>query len=105
MDTANNTLYIHHTGAHTVMAWKSMALTGHIIAGSNYTTGATNSLLDQPYGIARDPNGNLYVSDSMNDRVLLFCQNPSTTNGRTIVETYNYPTYIAFDSKLNLYVF
>ena len=48
----------------------------------------------------------MYVADYANHRILLFCHHTSSSTGiPIIVENLHYPLYLAFDSKLNLYVF
>ena len=105
VDSTTNTIYIGNYWGHTIVTWIPNATTGTIIAGWNSTTGTTNFLLNHPRGLRRDQYGNLYVADANNYRVLLFCQNPPSTNAVIIsgYETF-FPYSIAFDSNLNLYV-
>jgi len=44
-------------------------------AGAINTAGNTASSLDQPHGIAFDKNGNLWVADSENNRILVYASN------------------------------
>lgn len=67
-----------------------------------------SSLLYFPTGIAIDFLGNLYISDTGNDRIV-----KCSTEGKFITETggfgsesgeFNRPTYVATDNGLNVYV-
>jgi hypothetical protein len=105
VDSSTNTIYIANIFTNTIVAWQSGASTGTTIAGRNMTTGGGSSLLRNPYDVKGDSNGNLYVSDSGNNRLLLFCQNPPSTTAITIADTgLNSPMGIALDSGLNVYV-
>jgi len=105
VDSLTNTIYAANSGANTIVAWSVGITAGTIIAGSNATSGSTGLLLNNPHDVKRDQYGNLYVSDLHNNRVVLFCQNPPSTNG-TIIAVYplSNPKSIALDSDLNLYV-
>lgn len=106
VDAVNKILHIAQDHLHTITAWPFYATSGRIIAGKNLTVGSANSLLNKPYSIIRDPNGNLYVTDGDNNRIVLFCQNPSSTNGTPIINmNLNVPYKITMDSKLNIYVY
>ncbi len=68
----------------------------------------TPNTLNQPSGMTLDPYGNLYVADTNNNRVVMYCVN--STVGTTMVggtgstPTLNQPLFVAFDSNLNMYV-
>ena len=94
--------------------------------GGNFTTGTSNNggvtagSLSNPWGIAFDPNGNLYVADRNNNRVLfypagsttatrVYGQNGSFTSttanlGGISADSLNNPYPVAVDSSGNLYV-
>ncbi|CAF3366109.1 unnamed protein product [Rotaria sp. Silwood2] len=80
-------------------------------AANPITTYSTaNSLqMDHPSQMMLDSYGNLYVADTNQKRVIMFCAN--STIGQVVVgtgtsstPTFGSPTGIAFDSDLNLYV-
>jgi len=58
--------------------------------------------LNQPWGLAFDRNGNLYVSNSGNNRILKFT--PEGAQTTFAVAGLNSPRGLAFDSAGNLYV-
>lgn len=105
VDPSNNIIYIANYQAHTIVAWRIGATNGTIVAGRKSIYGTTDYLLRYPNDVQRDVYGNLYVSDSSNNRILLFCQNPPSTNARIIAGSqFSYPYKIALDSNMNLYV-
>ena len=65
---------------------------------------ASTSTLNEPRGIEYDTYGNLYVADTKNKRVVMYCVN--STMGRVAIadSTLNLPHDVAFDSNLNMYV-
>lgn len=102
---ATNIIYIANSNAHTIVAWPVGSENGTIVAGRNSTLGTMNYLLSYPMDVQRDSYGNLYVADSNNNRILLFCQNPPSTNAQIIAGSgFWYPYKIAVDSDLNVYV-
>ena len=71
----SNFLYITNVNGHTVMQWVPGASSGTIIVGSPGVAGSNASMLNAPMGIKVDKYLNLYVVDSVNNRVQMFCQN------------------------------
>ncbi len=64
---------------------------------------ATRAELDFPYGIALDAAGNLYISDSLNQRIRVVTAADGNIN--TVAgPKYNYPAGLAVDSSGTLYV-
>ena len=94
--------------------------------GGSFTTGNGNkggisaNSLNGPYGIALDSNGNLYVADYGNNRVLFYPAGSTTAtrvygqggsfttnttnNGGISANSLDLPTAVALDSSGNLYV-
>jgi len=105
VDSSTSTIFISNWNVQTIVSWPIGATNGTIIAGQNSISGTDAFLLKYPCDVKLDPYGNLYVADSGNNRILLFCQNPSSTSA-TIIAGYqlSYPQSIALDSNLNLYV-
>jgi hypothetical protein len=105
VNSQTNTIYVANINAHTIVSWPVGSATGTIIAGINSTYGASSFLLNTPFNCQSDSSGNLYVADTFNNRILLFCQNPASTSA-TIIAGYQLysPIFIALDSSLNLYV-
>ncbi|CAF3706401.1 unnamed protein product, partial [Rotaria sp. Silwood1] len=69
---------------------------------------ATKNALAKPKGMVFDPYGNLYVVDSDNDRVVMYCANSAVgivvVGGSSTTPDLDKPTAVALDSNLNLYV-
>ena len=111
LSSVNNSIYITNSGGHTVMEWTPGALSGTVIVGSPGLSGSNATMLNNPIGIKVDRFLNLYVVDSGNNRVQMFCQN--STIGITIAGDGSYgnnatqmngPRSIAFDSQMNMYI-
>lgn len=104
-------LFITNYGSHSVIRWTPGASSGTLIAGIPGTSGTSSSNLDGPVGIKIDQYLNVYVADSNNHRIQLFCANNKT--GITIAGTgssgstptqLNQPNGFDFDENMNLYV-
>ena len=114
LDSQSNTLYISDYNSHTIVTWPAGAASGTIVAGLNSTAGNTPALLQNPWGITRDSYGNIYVADSSNSRIQMFCAvGSSFSSGTTIAgiglaqlssRGLYIPTGLALDSQMNLYV-
>jgi DNA-binding beta-propeller fold protein YncE len=69
---------------------------------------SSHNTLNNPMGIVFDPYGNVYVADSNQKRVVMYCGN--STVGIVVAQDSGGATSIdqamavAFDSSLNLYV-
>ncbi|MBV8673650.1 MAG: NHL repeat-containing protein, partial [Acidobacteriaceae bacterium] len=93
--------------------------------GANFTTGSANPVsadsLNNPYGLAIDNSGNLYIADWNNNRVLFypagsttaarvygqngsFITNTANNGGAVSATSFNGPQSVALDSSGNLYV-
>lgn len=90
------------------MRWHIGDSNGTIIAGVGGSSGLDANKLYNPMGITLDQWKNLYVADSSNNRVQLFCN--GNTTGITIAgqgtgqSNLSYPHDVKFDSQMNLYV-
>ena len=66
----------------------------------------TDNVLGKPRGMVFNPYGNLYVADSGNNRVIMYCA--GSTVGPVIAASttpaITTPMAVALDSGLNLYV-
>ncbi len=62
---------------------------------ANYSGSTDASGLNQPSGIFVDVNGNVYVSDSGNNRVLMYVS-PEATNDRVADQVYGQPDLTSF---------
>lgn len=83
---ATNTLYIADQQNHRVQKWLSGASIGSTIAGqASGTHGISLSDLYQPSAVLLDSNGDLYISDTSNNRVQFW---PTVaTSGTTVAGT------------------
>jgi sugar lactone lactonase YvrE len=103
---SSNQVYLTDQGSNSIYVWTFGA------PSPNITLTAVNdshNSLNNPYGIVFDPYGNLYVADTNNNRVVVYC--PNSTVGFVIANqstsgpsSFQHPQGIAFDSNLNLYV-
>ena len=96
--TSNDHIYISDEGDRQVYLWQFGAATPSVTF-SNVASGPPT--LDQPRGMKLDPLGNLYVADTENSRIVLYCTN--STMGIVVLSTSDKPVDIAFDSNMNLY--
>ncbi|MDD5543122.1 MAG: NHL repeat-containing protein [Acidobacteriia bacterium] len=94
----------------------------HLIAGSTYGFGgdagpATSARLAHPTGLALDAQGDLYIADTLNDRIRVVAPSGvintavgtgihgfSGDGGPATSAQLAYPCGVAFDSKGNLYI-
>jgi sugar lactone lactonase YvrE len=123
-DYSNNRVLIFHNAA----SLSNDAAASTVIGQSSFTSnssGTASNQLHQPRSAAVDNNGNLYVADFANSRVLYypnaaaggngpsaqtvygqngFGQNSANQGGSPSATTLNFPAGLAFDSQGNLYV-
>ncbi|CAF0877765.1 unnamed protein product [Adineta steineri] len=112
-DSSTNSLIISNNGANNIVRWKIGDSKWTIIAGSSTGLTGTDSIsFNHPITVTYDPMGNMYVADTLNQRIQLYLVGRS--NGTTIAGISGilglnstmlyYPTSVAFDNQLNLYV-
>lgn len=116
VDTTMNVgyVYIANSNQHTIVQWIPGTGTGNVVAGTNGVLGSNNLTMAYPVAGRIDPLGNLFVVDNNNHRIQLYCRFPTvSTSARTIIgtgssgstaTTLKYPSEIALDSDLNIYV-
>ncbi|CAF3315675.1 unnamed protein product [Rotaria sp. Silwood2] len=112
LDEPNQILYISNEESHSITQWVIGDYEPrNIYAGIPGRSGDSAVQLYRPQGITIDKYGNLYVSDSYNNRVQMFC--PNSVFGITVAgmgdagsgsNQLSYPQDITFDSEMNLYV-
>ena len=95
---SSNSIYITGEGKNGVYLWTFNATTPSLIL-TNVAGGTT---LKSPTGMKLDPHGNLYVADSENKRIVMFCAN--STVGIVVATVADKVVDLAFDSDQNLYV-
>lgn len=97
-------LYIADTGNHRVMLLANQELTVFAGTGVKGFSGdggpATAAQLNTPAGVAVDSAGNVYISDTGNNRLRLV----ATDGTIRTVGAFSAPTGLAFDGAGNLYV-
>lgn len=79
-----------------------------ILVEKEITEVSVNSNFNEPFGLATDLNGNIYIADAGDDRVVKLdskfkYQTEIGGFGRS-AGMFSYPTYLCFDNGLNLYV-
>lgn len=98
-----NQVYISSTKNDAIYLWTFNASSPVL---SLSAVNASINTLNGPAGMTLDPYGNLYVADTGNNRVVMYCAN--STVGIVIATgttpPINSPSAVAFDSNLNLYV-
>ncbi|CAF3849319.1 unnamed protein product [Rotaria sp. Silwood1] len=117
VDTLYNksVMYIANSYQHTIVQWWPGASNGTIVAGTNGVHSNSSTTLNLPIAVKTDLFANLFIADSNNHRIQLYCRYPSViSSGRTIAGTtgssgnsstlLNYPSGLALDSSMNLYV-
>ena len=92
-------LLMSDEGSNEVYSWKFNTTSPSV----TYTNviGSPNKL-NKPRGMKLDRFGNLYVADTDNSRIVMYCVN--STNGIIVTLTADKPMDLAFDSHMNLYV-
>jgi hypothetical protein len=127
LDSSGN-LYVADTFSNRVLFYPAGSTTATRVygQGGSFTTGTVNNggisanSLYNPYGVALDSSGNLYVADEVNSRVLFYPSGSTTAtrvygqlgsftsntanNGGISANTLNNPAAVALDSSGNLYV-
>ncbi|UJR18087.1 hypothetical protein I4U23_004987 [Adineta vaga] len=95
-----NQIYMSDESGNNVFLW----IFGDSTPNVTYTNVISSPLtLSNPRGMKRDPQGNLYVADMSNSRIVMYCVN--STVGNVVITTNYDPVDIAFDSHMNMYAF
>ncbi|CAF1046924.1 unnamed protein product [Rotaria sp. Silwood1] len=113
-DEANDDLYISNYDGHSITKWKIGETQGAFIAGTVGQNGNSSTHFFHPSTVALDKNGNMYIADTYNHRIQLFCHDLSQ-EGITIAgitgqsgnknNQLNMPHDLALDTEtLDLYV-
>lgn len=112
-DSLTNSLLIANAGTNNIVRWTIGASNWTLVAGSSAGVAGTTAVLFQaPTDILLDPMGNMYVVDMGNHRIQFFSSGQSsgvTIAGSTSLSGSNatllyYPSSLALDNQLNLYV-
>ena len=102
---SSNQVYISYTSKNLINSWMFNTSSSTLFLSLSQVNGS-QSTLNSPNGIILDPYGNLYVANSQNDPVVMYCQN--FTVGTVVADdttlSINQPIDVAFDSNLNLYL-
>jgi sugar lactone lactonase YvrE len=125
---SNGNLYVGDTGNNRVLFYPAGSTTptrvygqgGSFITNSQNEGGITANSLNNPYGVALDSGGNLYICDLLNNRVLFYPAGSTTAtrvygqggsftsgtanNGGISANSLDQPYAVALDSSGNLYV-
>ena len=104
--SSSNQVYMTDQGSNDLYLWTFNDSSPQSIISMVNESGHTS--LNNPMGIVFDPYGNVYVADSNEKRVVMYCGN--STVGIVVAEdsggatSINQAMAVAFDSSLNLYV-
>ena len=111
-DEPNQIFYISNEQSHSVTQWIIGDYENrNIYAGIPGRLGNSSAQLFNPQGVFLDQYGNLYVADTSNHRIQMFC--PNSIFALTIAgigqsgnssKELSYPYDVTFDSEFNLYV-
>ena len=113
LDSSSNSLIIVNYAANNVVRWVFGASSWTLLAGSSSgVSGSTATLMNSPLSVVLDSYGNLYVSDTNNQRIQMFLSgqsNATTIAGITgstgaSATQLSSPYWAILDSQLNLYV-
>lgn len=108
-----STLYIANAGANNIVSWVLGRTNCTVFLGSSLgSAGIGSSSFRYPTDLTFDSSGNIYVADNQNHRIQFFLSgqgSATTIAGVTGVAGGNasllrYPSALALDSSLNLYV-
>jgi len=108
----DQSLYVSDPNTRRVLKWNKGAKEENIVAGGkDQDQGNDLAQFFYPKGVVVDPLGTVYVTDSLNHRVMSYCNRE--TLGRVIIggngrgdqaDQLNYPSSLSFDRHGNLYV-
>jgi len=96
---SSDEIYVSDEGGTAVYLWKFNSAT----PTTTYTNVENGVKLSGPRGMKLDADGNLYVADKNNLRIVMFCTSTNSTNGTIIAQVPSTPADLAFDSQMNLY--
>ncbi|CAF1219170.1 unnamed protein product [Adineta ricciae] len=106
-----NIVFVTNYDGHSVMRFSPGKSSGTFVAGIRGFSCSNSSCLHNPTDVKVDDNSTMYVVDSSNHRVQMFCQNKR--QGTTIIGNgipgnkstqLSQPQGIAFDSAMNMYI-
>ncbi|CAF3522365.1 unnamed protein product [Adineta steineri] len=106
---SNGNLLVTDSANHRIQLWPSGGISGTTIAGVTYSPGNSSTQLNTPYGIVLNPiSGTLYISDSMNHRVVSYASGANSSTlllggngaGASNIQLNN-PVGLHFDSFTN----
>ncbi|CAF4038729.1 unnamed protein product [Adineta steineri] len=106
MPNSSNQVYMCDEGSDEIHVWAYGASSQNMSLQT--VNDSQHNSLNNPTSMVLDPYGNLYVADTDNDRVVMYCVN--STVGIVVAEDNNSvpslqkPVAVAFDSDLNLYL-
>ncbi|CAF1440812.1 unnamed protein product [Adineta steineri] len=106
MPNSSNQVYMCDEGSDEIHVWAYGASSQNMSLQT--VNDSQHNSLNNPTSMVLDPYGNLYVADTDNDRVVMYCVN--STVGIVVAEDNNSvpslqkPVALAFDSDLNLYL-
>jgi sugar lactone lactonase YvrE len=101
---ASNTLYVADTNNHRIQMWLPGATNGTTVAGQTGVCGTGLNQLCHPTSVTKDTNGNIYITDTSNSRIMQWMIGStsgviiagSSTYG-TLPNQLNYPYNVKLD--------
>ncbi|CAF2936741.1 unnamed protein product [Rotaria sp. Silwood2] len=99
--SASNTLYVADTGNHRIQKWLSGASSGTTVAGQPHISGNALNQLYNPQAVIVDFNGNIFIADTFNNRIMLWRNGDIT--GSVVVDSSTAPSQLNGPQSLSLY--
>ncbi len=106
---SQNRLYVADTYHHSVWVFNSVSATGqqpNFVFGTNGTSTALENVFNFTRGMAIDSQGHFFLTDTFNNRVLVY-DLPITSNNPTPIAQFtgfNGPRAVAVDPQDNVYI-
>ena len=107
----SNTLYVADTYNHRIQRWLSGYNNGTTVAGETGVPGNGFNQLLYPQAVVVDTNGNIFISDTGNNRIMRWATGSSYglpiaggSSSGSFSTLLNVPQGLCFDSSGNLYV-
>jgi sugar lactone lactonase YvrE len=108
--TTSNTLYVADTSNHRIQKWLNGASNGTTVAGQTGVPGNGWNQLSNPQAVIVDTNGNIFISDASNNRIMRWAAGSSYglpvaggSSSGSLPNFLNSPQGLRFDSSGSLF--
>jgi len=103
-ESASNTLYVADTYNHRIQMWLPGATNGTTVAGQTGVCGAGLNQLCKPQSVTKDTNGNIYITDYGNNRIMYWMIGSTSgviIGGSSIYGTLPNQLHLPLNTKLD----